>query len=196
MRRHLAVLVLATAALVVAGCEADSGESVSTSAVGPHSTVTVGSTPTSTSTVTVYATPATTELPVETTPPLPIVTEGSLCASRGSIAVFADGATAYCARLQYTDALAWSRDPDLAPNPTPPVQTPVGPSIGDTCIGADIGRTATDSNGTAIVCDNYVWVPNVGQTPRHPWADNQTAWTECIKTHTTDECREMLNGGG
>ncbi|QTI71565.1 hypothetical protein J6U32_07975 [Gordonia polyisoprenivorans] len=85
------------------------------------------------------------------------------------------------------------------PNPAPPqTQTPTtaaAPTIGQSCIGADIGRTATDPNGTAIVCDDYQWVPDTGQTPQHPWADNQREWTECIQTHTTDECREILGTG-
>lgn len=88
----------------------------------------------------------------------------------------------------------------VAPNPAPPqTQTPTttnaAPIIGQSCIGADIGRTAIDPNGTAIVCDDYQWVPNTGQTPRHPWADDQREWTECIATHTTDECREILGTG-
>ncbi|OZC33997.1 hypothetical protein CJJ17_22755 [Gordonia polyisoprenivorans] len=85
-----------------------------------------------------------------------------------------------------------------APNPaSPQTQTPTtaAPIIGQSCIGADIGRTAIDPNGTAIVCDDYQWVPNTGQTPRHPWADDQREWTECIATHTTDECREILGTG-
>ncbi|WHU45952.1 hypothetical protein QNM97_18340 [Gordonia sp. L191] len=87
----------------------------------------------------------------------------------------------------------------VSPNPAPP-QTPTpttaaAPTIGQSCIGADIGRTATDPNGTAIVCDDYQWVPDTGQTPQHPWADNQREWTECIQTHTTDECREILGTG-
>ncbi len=67
--------------------------------------------------------------------------------------------------------------------------------MGQPCIGADTGRTATDSDGTPIVCDDYVWKPDVGQTPRHPWADDQSAWADCLKSHSTEECRTMLNRG-
>lgn len=109
--------------------------------------------------------------------------------------MFADGTTAYCARLQYTDGAAWSRDPNLAPNPgVTPVQQQVGPQTGDQCIGADIGRRAVDANGTAIVCDNYMWRQDVGQEPSHPWVDDQIKWTNCLEQFTDDECREMLNG--
>lgn len=68
-----------------------------------------------------------------------------------------------------------------------------GPQIGDQCAGADIGRKNVDANGTAIVCDNYQWAADVGQVPRHPWADSQREWSECLEEHTTEECREMLN---
>lgn len=129
-------------------------------------------------------------------PAAPIVGEGSYCTSRGATAVFADGSTAYCARLQYTDASVWSSDPSLAPNPDMPANVPTGPQIGDQCIGADIGRTSVDAYGNSIVCDNYMWVLNVGQTPSHPWVDDQVAWSECLETNTAEVCREMLNPTG
>ena len=107
--------------------------------------------------------------------------------------MFADGSTAYCARLQYTDGAAWSRDPALAPNPAAEEAfRRAGPQIGDRCIGADIGRTGVDANGTAIVCDNYMWQQDVGQEPSHPWADDQVRWTECLEAFTPEECREQL----
>lgn len=112
------------------------------------------------------------------------------------MAVFPDGATAYCARLQYTDGAAWSRDPSLAPNPAAAPRQQSGPQIGDQCIGADIGRTSVDANGNAIVCDNYAWVLDVGQEPSHPWVDDQVEWVECLETNSTEVCREMLNPTG
>ncbi|NMO03766.1 hypothetical protein HH308_21350 [Gordonia sp. TBRC 11910] len=48
------------------------------------------------------------------------------------------------------------------------------PSVGDPCIGAEIGRRTTDPEGRNIVCDNYRWAIDVGQRPRHPWVDDQT----------------------
>ncbi|MGC5258197.1 hypothetical protein ACPXCG_17780 [Gordonia sp. DT218] len=42
------------------------------------------------------------------------------------------------------------------------------PQLGDRCIGADIGRTAIDAHGNAIICDNYLWRLNRGERPRHP----------------------------
>jgi hypothetical protein len=82
--------------------------------------------------------------------------------------------------------------PEPAPEPEPaPVVT--GPQLGDQCIGADIGRTAVTADGTAIMCDNYVWQLNQGQTPSHPWVDGQREWAECIENSTAEECREMLN---
>ncbi|MFW0783924.1 hypothetical protein AAFP35_05335 [Gordonia sp. CPCC 206044] len=88
-----------------------------------------------------------------------------------------------------------SMSPSARTTQSTAAQTPSGPSIGQQCPGADIGRTATDPNGTAIVCDNYVWAPDTGQTPRHRWADDQRAWTDCIATHSPAECRRILGVG-
>lgn len=71
--------------------------------------------------------------------------------------------------------------------------TPVSVRLGDSCIGADIGRTAVDPAGNRIICNNYSWQINRGQQARHPWADEQTAWSSCIQQHTTAECRQRLN---
>lgn len=122
------------------------------------------------------------------------VGEGAACGPRGAVAAFADGATAYCARLQFTDGAAWSRNAGLAPNPAvEEAMRQSGPRVGEQCIGADIGRTAVDAAGVAIVCDNYQWRPDVGQEPSHPWVDDQIAWTECLEEFTATKCQEMLN---
>lgn len=68
-----------------------------------------------------------------------------------------------------------------------------GPVLGDPCIGADTGKTAVDPGGTAIVCDDYRWREDTGQTPGHSWADDQAEWMECLETHTRDECRALLH---
>ncbi|MGV9710321.1 hypothetical protein ACWDTI_06620 [Gordonia sp. NPDC003424] len=75
-----------------------------------------------------------------------------------------------------------------------PTPAAAGPSIGDPCIGADIGRRTTDAGGTPIICDNYVWVADKGQHARHPWTDEQQAWSDCIRIHSAEECRAMLHG--
>ena len=87
-----------------------------------------------------------------------------------------------------------TEDTSAAPASTTPVAT--GPQIGDQCIGADIGRTGVDAHGNAIICDNYAWVLNVGQTPSHPWVDGQREWSDCLESYTEDDCREMLNPTG
>lgn len=89
-------------------------------------------------------------------------------------------------------------DPEPAPQPAPVPEAPqvpqvTGPQLGDQCIGADIGRTAVAADGTAIMCDNYMWQLNQGQTPSHPWVDGQIAWSECLETNTAEQCRELLN---
>lgn len=82
----------------------------------------------------------------------------------------------------------------------PPVQPtvetpapPAGPVLGAPCIGADAGKTAVGPNGVAIMCDEYRWRENIGQDPRHSWADDQAKWNECRQTNTMEQCRKMLN---
>lgn len=70
---------------------------------------------------------------------------------------------------------------------------PTGPQLGDQCIGADIGRTSVGAGGTPIMCDNYVWQVDNGQTPSHPWVDGQIEWGNCIAEKTAEECRAELN---
>lgn len=123
-------------------------------------------------------------------PVVPVVAEGAECGPRGATAQFSDGAMAYCSRLAGTDGAVWSRSPGVAPNPGLPT-TPVGPSAGDRCIGADIGRTAIDANGNSIICDNYQWRLDTGQEPSHPWADEQQEWAECLETNSVERCREI-----
>ena len=52
------------------------------------------------------------------------------------------------------------------------------------CAGAD---------STGIVCDNYEWTVDNGQTPRHPWADDQTQ-----SPTPTAQCNDgaVINDGG
>lgn len=191
---------LAAVAFLVAACGGPTAEdepaavasaATPTSASASPSSFTTTSAPTLTSSAPPVASSA---LPAETTWAAAVGGEGAECGPRGAVAVFADGSTAYCARLQYTDGAAWSRDPNLAPNPAAErSMRQAGPQIGDRCIGADIGRTAVDADGTSILCDNYQWAVNVGQEPRHPWVDEQVKWTECLEEFTETECQEMLN---
>ncbi|GAA3966264.1 hypothetical protein [Gordonia caeni] len=89
--------------------------------------------------------------------------------------------------------------PTEAPVQTIPTQTvqpqapPAGPVLGARCLGADAGKTAVDPNGVAIMCDEYRWRENIGQDPRHSWADDQAKWNECRQTNTMEQCRKMLN---
>lgn len=79
--------------------------------------------------------------------------------------------------------------------PTPAPTTRPVPAVGDFCIGANIGKKAVDAQGRAIVCDNYQWKLDTGQTARNPWGDQQREWTECTQTHTEAECREQSHWG-
>lgn len=94
---------------------------------------------------------------------------------------------------QPTTASPAAPAPSSSAAPQAPPPQAAGPQIGDFCMGADIGRKGVDAAGTAIVCDNYEWRPDVGQRPSHPWVDDQVAFMECLEEFTQEECREMLN---
>ena len=198
-RQRLSVAtVLGIAALIAGACgNSDGAQSPApTPELTSSSTSPVPSSPSATPEKT--SAPPSPQVPDATAeePRAAVVGEGTYCSPRGAVATFNDGATAYCARMQYTDASVWSRNASLAPNPVPPASAAAGPQIGEFCIGADIGRTAVDTYGNAIVCDNYAWVLDAGQTPSHPWVDGQREWSDCLESHTEDECREMLNPTG
>lgn len=189
-RRFTLALTAGLAVMLTAACGGSTTDDAPTSEDTTATSTTVSSSPTTPSTT--VATEAPRAPATQST--IPVVAEGAECGPRGASAVFADGAPAYCARLQYTDGAAWSRDPDLARNPAvSQMLEQSGPAIGDRCIGADIGRTAVDDLGNAIVCDNYRWIEDMGQRPSHPWVDDQVEWAECMENHTTEQCREMLN---
>ena len=134
--------------------------------------------------------PETTEAVPETTAPANVVAEGTECGPRGATAVLSDGSTAYCARLAGTDGAAWSRDPNLAPNPA---LADSSVYAGAPCHGYQTGSFAYDASGTQLVCNNYTWEQNVGQKPGTKWGDGQREWAECMETKTQDECREQVN---
>lgn len=187
------VAVAGLALLVVPGCATatDRSSIVEPSALSPVSSATLTSVSVASSSATSSMSTSVASL---TAPPpvVPVVGEGAECGPRGATAQFSDGTTAYCSRLAGTDGAVWSRSPGVAPNPGVPT-TPAGPSPGDRCIGADIGRTATDAAGNSIVCDNYQWRLDTGQEPSHPWADEQREWAECLETYSAERCREIYS---
>lgn len=187
---------LGAAALVLGSCADGDPEQSPTTTSEPTSSSSSPSSTTGAPETTADTTSSPT--PVTATPDArpAAVGEGAPCSPRGAVATFSDGSTAHCARLQYTDGSAWSRDPSLAPNPAVQHQAPTGLQLGDQCIGADIGRTGVDASGNSIVCDNYMWVLDLGQRPSHPWVDDQVRWSECMETNTIEACRETLNPAG
>ncbi len=71
-------------------------------------------------TTTTAQTPAATQTPTAVTTAATAVGSavvGARCADPGATDSTADGATAYCARLQYTDRDLWSLSPGEIPNP-------------------------------------------------------------------------------
>jgi serine/threonine-protein kinase len=104
----LAVLLIA--AVLVAIMEFRRAEEPEASAPPPAMTVT---------TPTTVTTPAFTPLPAPpepVTPPAAVI--GANCSPVGSTATTAEGATAYCSRLQTTGASIWSVNPGDVPSPT------------------------------------------------------------------------------
>ena len=172
---------------LAAGCGSSDDEAAPASVVTVVETTTASPTPTG-----VTQPPVTTDIAVpETTEQVNVVGEGVGCGYPGTTAVFADGATAFCARLAGTDGYVWSRTAEVAPNPAlaePDV------AAGMPCHGYQTGAFAYDASGTQLVCSEYVWQVNVGQRPHTEWGDGQREWAECIQTQTEDECREQLNG--
>jgi serine/threonine-protein kinase len=117
----LVVLLIAVAAAFIAG--RDRGETVAGQDV--RTTATTPTTPASTSVVlpppvtTPTTTSTTTNTPTDTVTvaPTPTAVIGSDCTEPGATGTTADGATAYCTQLQYTNRYLWSVHQDVIPNP-------------------------------------------------------------------------------
>jgi serine/threonine-protein kinase len=119
----LVVLLIAVAAAFIAG--RDRGETVADQDV--RTTATTAATPVTTSVVlpppppvtTPTTTSTTTNTPTDTVTvqPSPTAVIGSDCTEPGATGTTADGATAYCTQLQYTNRYLWSVHQDVIPNP-------------------------------------------------------------------------------
>ncbi|QRY60994.1 hypothetical protein JVX90_11065 [Gordonia sp. PDNC005] len=140
--------------------------------------------------MTVTSSPPETTLAPMTTPAVVVVGEGAACSYQGTTASFGDGTVAHCARLAGTDALVWSRNATVAPNPALGTSTV---SAGTPCHGYQTGSFAYDATGTQLVCSDYMWQVNVGQRAKTDWGDDQAAWAECLETNTQAECRQRLS---
>ncbi|AKK28135.1 serine/threonine-protein kinase [Mycobacterium sp. EPa45] len=115
----LVLLVVGVAAAFIAG--RNRGEDVAANDVRTSTTTTSSTTP--------VAPPPPPPPPVTTTPsvsattdtvtvaPTPTAVIGSDCREPGATGTTADGATAYCTQLQYTDRYLWSVHQDTIPNP-------------------------------------------------------------------------------
>lgn len=92
--------------------------STTASATTPAPTSTTPTTPTNTTAATAPATTtgAVTDTVTDTVTATPVVI-GSRCGSPGATATTAEGTTAYCSQLQYTDRYLWSNSQGVIPNP-------------------------------------------------------------------------------
>ena len=118
----LLVLLIAVAAAFIAG--RDRGETVASNDVR-----TTGATTTTAATTSVVPPPppvtttttttTTSNAPTDTVTvePTPTAVIGSNCSEPGATGTTADGATAYCTQLQYTNRYLWSGHQDVIPNP-------------------------------------------------------------------------------
>lgn len=119
----LVVLLIAVAAAFIAG--RDRGETVAqdsrttTAATTATTPVTTSVVPPPPPPVTTTTTTATTSTPTDTVTvqPTPTAVIGSDCTEPGATGTTADGATAYCTQLQYTNRYLWSVHQDVIPNP-------------------------------------------------------------------------------
>ncbi|MBB3751868.1 serine/threonine-protein kinase [Mycolicibacterium sp. BK634] len=130
----LLVLLIAVAVAFIAG--RDRGETVATQ--DDVHTTTTATTPATTSVVappppvTTTTTTTTTNTPTDTVTvaPTPTAVIGSDCTEPGATGITADGATAFCTQLQYTNRYLWSVHQDVIPNPvvttspTAPISAP------------------------------------------------------------------------
>jgi serine/threonine-protein kinase len=116
----LVVLLIAVAAAFIAG--RNRGETV---AQVDHTTTTTPATtsvvppppPPVTTTTTTTTTTTSTPTDTVTVQPTPTAAIGSDCNEPGATGTTADGATAYCTQLQYTNRYLWSVHQDVIPNP-------------------------------------------------------------------------------
>ena len=123
----LAVLVLASAvALAWHPWQHHRSATTSTSSTQPPAAATWTAVPTTTpalpppppATTATPPTMASTTVTTTTTPPAaarPVAVVGSSCRIESTPTVDPEGATVYCARIQYTDGYIWSRIPDTVP---------------------------------------------------------------------------------
>nr|WP_304528537.1 MULTISPECIES: serine/threonine-protein kinase [unclassified Mycobacterium] len=72
---------------------------------------------------------------------LPVAVVGSSCRPHSTPTVDADGATVYCARIQYTDGHVWSRIAETVPYPVPLGSANSGPPIDQQICAQQTGRS-------------------------------------------------------
>ncbi|WP_179469044.1 serine/threonine-protein kinase [Mycolicibacterium vinylchloridicum] len=122
----LLVLLIAVAAAFIAG--RDRGETVATQDVRTTTTTPTPVVPPPPPVTTTTTTSTTTSTPTDTVTvqPTPTAVIGSDCTEPGASGTTADGATAYCTQLQYTNRYLWSVHQDVIPNPVV-TSSPVSP---------------------------------------------------------------------
>ncbi|WP_396928633.1 serine/threonine-protein kinase [Mycolicibacterium sp.] len=110
----LVLLIAGVAAAFIAG--RDRGEDVAAKDVRTTTTTTQPAPPPPVMTT---STTTTTTAPTDTVTvePTPTAVIGSDCSEPGATGTTADGATAYCTKLQYTSRYLWSVHQDVIPNP-------------------------------------------------------------------------------
>lgn len=186
-----AVALLAVAGLVgyiLADRNDDPTAASVTTTVAPKTTAALGLTTEPSPVATPEPTPEPTTIE---TPTQPTVILGYYCGDHDAVGVTADGTTAYCSRVARTDAYKWSTSPGVIPNE--PVENEGGrPWVPQSAAptwnqGTD---TWTDTNGDGQMQGAERCGTQCGDAPTS--GEIQQQWMNCIATHTTAECREIL----
>ncbi|SBS73207.1 Serine/threonine-protein kinase PknF [uncultured Mycobacterium sp.] len=166
----LVVLLIAVAAAFIAG--RDRGETVAQD----HHTVTTAATTTTTPVptsvllppppppvTTTTTTTASTPTDTVTVQPTPTAVIGSDCTEPGATGTTADGATAYCTQLQYTNRYLWSVHQDVIPNPvvtSSPTAPIAPPAAGDE---SPVRICMQETGHTRLRCAEEILRGNAGQ---------------------------------
>lgn len=85
---------------------------------------------------------------------LPVAVVGSSCRIQSTPTVDPDGATVYCARIQYTDGYVWSRIPDTVPVGNSPTGIDVSQARPETVCAQQTGWSVSKCS-TAIANATY-----------------------------------------
>ena len=91
--------------------------------------------------------------------------------------------------------------PVYAPVLPPQQAAPSGSQVGAMCAHADMNSTTVAADGSALRCMSvpsagYEWLPDTGVPQVDPAIAGQQAWSDCMVSHTAEECRWIVENNG